>query len=247
MSNFAKCQAKLYVKAAMYAFNTSALLCGLQIRYFIFMEAELNVNIVGDRTPLPGPADYVDRDRFGEDANKWTIRPRVMPKERRLDPALVNLKSTIGDAPKYTMVSRHPEPNKFVPPGPNYVPPPLGKDAPKVGFTRARDPNRKDITPGPADYVATPKAAKAFGTQAPSVHVREGGPRQLWGTVYSPGPACYKPRYNASRGDGPKWTIGHKYNDRKRDRTGEYVKQTSSLGGSKFTFARAGRPQIMHR
>ena len=211
------------------------------------MEAEFNVNIVGDRSPLPGPADYVDRDRTGESTNKWTIRPRYARREERLDPALVNLKSTIGDAPKYSLSSRHREPTKFVPPGPNYVPPPLGKDAPKIGFTKDRAKPRRDITPGPADYVPTPSSVKAFATQAQRVHVREGGPRQLWDTIYSPGPAAYKPNHLVAKEKAPGWTIGHKYKDRAHERTGEYVKHRSTLGGAAYTFGRSGRPAIMHR
>jgi hypothetical protein len=207
------------------------------------MEAELNVNMLGWHA-TPGPADYVDRSHFGE-ALSWSMRPRVSVSVERLDPAYVRLPSDIGQGVKYTLQSRQPPLRQWVPPGPNYVLPPFGKGAGGARFSRdkARKPPE---TPGPADYRLHPVSVHAFGVNTPRTAVREGGPRQLWTTVDSPGPAVYKPLHEKPRASSPRWTIKHRYKDREREKTGEYVQQSSTLGGNKWSFNRAGRPPIMH-
>lgn len=209
------------------------------------MEAQFNVQIVGDRTPGPGPADYVDRDRFG-DGLKYSIRPRVMPKNETVDPALVNLPTCIGKGQKHSLSSRYDPPNPFVPPGPNYVAPSFGADATKIGFTKSRQRTKIKKSPGPADYSITPVAAKGFGTESPRTNIRTGGPRVLWDTINSPGPAVYKPRYMEVRASSPKYTISHKYKERKKDRTGEYIAPRSTLDGHGSTFSHGGRTPIFH-
>lgn len=208
------------------------------------MEAELNILIVGDRTPGPGPADHVDKSHFGE-GPKCSMRPRHPENIPRLDPALVNLKSTLGQAPKYSLSSRHPEPKKFNPPGPNYVPPAFGANAPRVGFTRARVTQKIVKSPGPADYTPSPRSVNAFGTNSTRVGIREGGPRRLWDPTFSPGPANYLPS-NPARSSSPRWTIAHKYKEKAKDRTGEYIAAKTTLGGCKYTMPHSGRPEIRH-
>lgn len=209
------------------------------------MEAEFNVQIVGDRTPGPSPADYVDRDHFG-DGLKYSIRARFPVPQSTLDPYLVNLPTTVGEGPKISVSGKCDPPHPWVPPGPNYVPPPFGKDAHKVVFKKSRKRPRINRTPGPSDYHITPKAARAVGTESPRINIRTGGPRQLWGTIESPGPACYKPRHMQARESSPKWTIGHRYNDRRKDRTGEYIAPRSTLDTHGSSFGRGGRTPIFH-
>lgn len=209
------------------------------------MEAEFNVQIVGDRTPGPSPAEYVDRDHFG-DGLKYSIRPRVNYRPDTIDPSLVNLPTCIGQGQKHSLSSRHPPLNPFVPPGPNYVTPSFGSDATKIGFTKSRPSKKKVRTPGPADYTISAQAAKAVGTESPRTNIRTGGPRVLWDTISSPGPAMYKPRYMDVRESSPRYTISHKYNDRKKDRTGEYIAPRSTLDGHGSTFSRGGRTPIFH-
>ncbi|OHT08060.1 hypothetical protein TRFO_23601 [Tritrichomonas foetus] len=209
------------------------------------MEANFNVQIVGDRTPGPSPADHVDRDRFG-DGLKYSIRARYPIPEAHLDPTLVNLPTCIGTGHKHSLSSRHPEPNQFVPPGPNYVRPPFGKDARRTGFPRARPNPKIPKMPGPADYVPSPRSVHGTATESPRTHVREGGPRVLWDTVFSPGPACYKPQHMKVRQSSPRYSIAKKYPERKKDRTGEYVKQRSTLAGPSFSFSHGGRTPIFH-
>ena len=210
------------------------------------MEAEFNIQIVGDRTPGPAPCDYVDRDRFGEGVPKYSMKGRYTQSRKVDDPYLVNLPSTIGDVPKITMHGRVDPPNPYVPPGPNYVPPPFGKEAKNIRFTRARKRERIPKSPGPADYTISKVAGKMVGTESPMTNIRTGGPRQLWGTIEGPGPAVYKPRYERVKARSPRWTIGQKYNDRKKDRTGEYIPQRSSLDKHGFSFGRGGRTPIFH-
>lgn len=209
------------------------------------MEAEFNVQIVGDRTPGPSPCDYVDRDRFG-DGLKYSIRSRFPIPQYTVDPYLVNLPTTVGEGPKISITGRHEPPKPYVPPGPNYVPPPFGKDAHSIRFKKAKKRSKIKPTPGPADYYITPKSARAFGTESKRTNIRTGGPRQLWGTIESPGPACYKPLYKPTRASSPKWSIRNKYNEPRRDRTGEYIAQRSSLDKHGFTFGRGGRTAIFH-
>ncbi|OHT16410.1 hypothetical protein TRFO_02653 [Tritrichomonas foetus] len=209
------------------------------------MEATFNVQIVGDRTPGPAPCDHVDRDRFG-DGLKYSIRSRFPIPSYTNDPYLVNLPTTVGNVPKINMHGRCDPPNPFVPPGPNYVPPAFGKDAHSIRFKKDRKREKKKPGPGPADYTISRTAGKMVGTESPRTNIRTGGPRQLWGTIESPGPAVYKPRHDSTRASSPRWTIGNRYKERRKDRTGEYIPPKSTLDKHGFSFGRGGRTPIFH-
>lgn len=203
------------------------------------MEAEFNINVLGEFI-TPSPAEYAPPSKFG-DVPKVNIRPRIPIHEDKTDPLLVNLKTTIGTGPKVACTPRRPLPEPYVTPGPKYMTPDFAKDAKKVGFPRARPQTARSRSPGPAKYVQE----RITGADSPYLHVRT-GPRKLWDETYSPGPAAYKPRYDRTRAASPQYTIKHKYKDRAKDKTGEYIAQRSTLSGPKFTMAKSGRCKIMH-
>lgn len=205
------------------------------------MEATFNVNIIGDRTPNPSPNDYEIKGEFGK-VPPIFIHQRPVEYPKRTDPALVNLPTYIGKVPKINMHLRCPGPRPFVPPGPSYVPPPLGKDAPKVGFVRARLREKKVVTPGPSDYYKS----KDFGTDSPRTAIRCGPRDRLWGAGYSPGPAAYKVRYEKTRANSPAWSIKNRYELRKDPPPQFLMGPRSTLTGPKFSMCRSGRPDIIH-
>jgi hypothetical protein len=211
-----------------------------------FMEAEFNINVLG-WVPTPGPPDYPKRLQLGDEARKWTIGDRFERPVDHDDPSLLSLKTTVGQAPRYSLSSRHPHLKKFIPPGPNFQPPPFYKAAPQINFphgVKAPIP----ITPGPADYHLTPGCIKATGTNSPRPAVREGGPRQLWDPVEpTPGPAAYRARHPKAENSTPKWTIKIQMKERAHEQTGEYIGERTTLGGPKWGFSTAFRPRIMHR
>jgi hypothetical protein len=209
------------------------------------MEAEFNINWIGGTARTPGPADYAPRSTFG-DGPKCSFRGRPKARAITVDPALVALKSTLGDAPKFSLGSRPHEPKKDVVPGPNYVPPGIATDRPRASFGRTRN-EKIPGTPGPADYVASPVAAKAFGTECVKVSIRGAGHRMLWNPYLdSPGPAVYKPDYSAGGGKSPRWSIGRRYRVKEKESPGQFVKPTSTLNRGGCTFPHAGRPLIIH-
>jgi hypothetical protein len=207
------------------------------------MEAELNINVVGWH-PSPGPADYVDRSHFGE-ALAWSMRSRVTVGGQQLDPSYVRLRGDMGQGLKFSLQSRQPPLRQWSPPGPNYVLPPFGRGCRSARFSpgKARKPPE---TPGPADYKIHPASVHGFGVNTPRTSVREGGPRLLWTVRDSPGPAVYKPLYEKPRDASPRWTIKNRFGDRAPERTGEYVKQSSTLSRQSWSFNHAGRPLIIH-
>jgi hypothetical protein len=207
------------------------------------MEADLNINVLGWH-PTPGPADYVDRSHFGE-AVAWSMRPRVAIRGEQLDPSYVRLRGDMGQGLKFSLQSRQPPLHQWSPPGPNYVLPPFGRAGPGSRFPHGKT-RKPTQTPGPADYRLHPASIHGFGIDTPRTAVREGGPRKLWEARESPGPAVYKPLYERPREASPRWTIKNRFSDRAPERTGEYVKQSSTLGQQSWSFNRAGRPAITH-
>ena len=67
------------------------------------------------------------------------------------------------------------------------------------------------------------------------------------GDPTTPSGANYNPRFAITQPSSPRHTIGRKYKEPKKDRTGEYVAAKSTLNGRGHNFGRgSGRTLIIH-
>ena len=210
------------------------------------MEAQFNVQVVGDRTPLPGPSDYVPERKF-TDKQGFTISPRYTFRQSRPDPALVALRTTIGNCTKITIGPRYPEPRREYPTGPNYVPPPFGNVTP-IRFPKSRKPREKiPMTPSPQDYrpIYDTNIGIKRNTKASIGNAKR--PPIFVGDPTTPSGANYNPRFAVTQPSSPRHSIGRKYKEPKKDRTGEYVAARSTLSPKGHNFGRgSGRTEIIH-
>ena len=82
----------------------------------------------------PGPGAYSPTDKTLGDAPKFTMKGRHEQNQNVNNAPYRALPSTVGEGPKISMSSRHKVKDAENTPGPNYVPPPLGADAPRTTF-----------------------------------------------------------------------------------------------------------------
>ena len=210
------------------------------------MEAQYNITVVGDRTPLPGPADYSVSRAF-TDKKGVSISPRYYQRQRVLDPMYHDLGTYMGKGPKVTIGPRTKIPTQEPPPGPTYVPPKFGSDVPGVKFPRTKKPKDKaNGNPGPQDYKVkydTDLGLKG-ATQASIGNAKR--PPIFTGDPTTPSAANYNPKFDITQPSSPRPVIGHKYREPKKDRTGEYIAPRSTLSARGCVFGRAGRTLIIH-
>ena len=209
------------------------------------MEAEFNITVVGDRTPLPGPADYVAPRKFS-DGKGVSISPRYYQRTEVISPRYNNLGTYMGKGPKVTIGPKTKLPKGDEVPGPNMPMEKFGKDSHGVKFPRAKKPkDQNNGFPGPQDYKCNydtdlglkPCQATIGNAKRPSI---------FNGDPTTPSGANYNPRFDATQSSSPKVHIGLKYKERPKDRTGEYIAAKSTLSPRGCVFGRAGRTLIIH-
>ena len=108
----------------------------------------LLMRITGGVDQNPGPAEFNVRTKPGDDTPQWTIKNRYPDKIESNDADYVNLPSTLGDVPPITLHSRPQDKPLADTPGPSYIPPTIGSDAPKVSMTSRRDDTKYNDNPG---------------------------------------------------------------------------------------------------
>ena len=176
----------------------------------------------------PGPGQYTPTNGNKPKDPSFTMKGRhEIPVKPNTAPYR-DLPSTVGEGPKIALSSRHNDPNPYVTPGPNYIPPTIGDDAAKITFSgrtaEAADP-RKD-NPGPGAYDYKPQ----FGNDA-----QKSTFHQRTGTEVpdiSPGPAAYSPEKPKS---GQAATMHIRPKDKTPEETPGYYKLPSTLTGPKYT------------
>lgn len=146
---------------------------------------------------FPGPGLYDVKHELGSDAPRYSIRRKVDQESKVTGAPYTMIKSTIGnDGPKYSFGNRREIKEKDNgPPGPNYVPPPFGKESRKSSLYSRRDETKRTTpmqTPGPGQYAI--KSEIGNGKKF-TLKVRQFPPDENGKTV-SPGPAAYSPSLN---------------------------------------------------
>ncbi|OHT03172.1 hypothetical protein TRFO_06855 [Tritrichomonas foetus] len=143
---------------------------------------------------FPGPGQYPVKHDLGADAPKFSIRPRI-EKENKVSGARYEvIPSTVGDGPKWSLGKRVDVKQKETSPGPNYVPPPLGKDSRHSSLYSRHDETKRTTplqTPGPGKYQI--KSSIGDGKKF-TLKARQFPPDE--GKTVSPGPAAYKVNFN---------------------------------------------------
>jgi hypothetical protein len=202
----------------------------------------------------PGPAHYHIKRRFKNNCPPILMRSRHPDHIERLDPALVNLKGHFGRVPKVHLHYRTDTQDKFIPPGPNYMPPAFGVEGHKVGFPRAvttavpRPSTSRPLSaltplglasspehtpgPGPGKYSTRWQEFDGDGKNGQSIigeHDFE------YDKIHSPGPAAYRPRYEKILPVSARYTIKHQPKAREPKVTGEYRALKSTLAGYKYS------------
>lgn len=210
------------------------------------MEVFSNIYVIGDRTPLLGPADYTVSRAF-TDKKGISISPRYSFSTSRPDPYLVNLKSTLGDGPKVTISPRYRDLRRDDVPGPNYTPPPFGQVT-GIRFPRAKSPRApRNPNPSPQDYRPIYETDVGIRKNVMATIGTARRPSIFNGDPSTPSAGNYNPRFKYIYNDSPRISIGHKYKERKKDRTGEYVAPRTTLSARGCDFGRgSGRVPIMH-
>ena len=173
----------------------------------------------------PGPSDYVHSQN--NTAPSFTIGNRIEQKLETNQAGYVNLPSTVGEGPKITMTSRHEPKTLENTPGPNYVPPVLGSDAPKIGVGNRYNDVKKDVTPGPGQYDMPQEQTTSILIKGRTPIIEPG--------ASSPGPAAYSPDYVKLENSLPPKTIGLKLPERPPEQTPGFVNLPSTLQGPAYT------------
>jgi hypothetical protein len=209
----------------------------------------------------PGPAAYHISRKFKNRTPVIRMRSRLPEKTEQLDPAYVNLKPHFGRVAKVHMHVRTDTAQKFIPPGPNYMPPAFGKHGIKVGFaphsvgtSRAKPEagdrpgtalGRKTVDdtpgPGPGKYYLRLHEFDENGKRGQSIL---GHHDFDYDKLHNPGPSTYRPRYEKILPAEPKWGIKGKYKDKQKEGTPGYIAAKSTLTGYKYSMKARATDEI---
>ncbi|OHS94376.1 hypothetical protein TRFO_39440 [Tritrichomonas foetus] len=210
----------------------------------------------------PGPAAYAVPRKFKGQCPPIKMRGRHKLEQEPNKAPYYNIPSSLGKVPKVNMHTRTEEKNKFVPPGPSYMPPKFGADAHKIGIAPPRTPPDKNrlvkgdngkMTPlGRRNPDATPGPGP--GTYSTRAHEFDGNGR--CGTAIighhdfnyakniSPGPAAYKPRYDKVLPSSPKVNFHYRPKAKETPITAGYRDLGSTLGGYKYSMKARAKDDI---
>jgi hypothetical protein len=186
---------------------------------------------------VPGPK-YDIPSSIGKNVPSFSIRQKCEPSTAHIPKAPYQvIPTTIGDGLKWSFHGRPNDKAKEPTPGPNYVPPAFGKEAPASSFHGKIGPNKKKgspADPGPGEYPISGEIGKGKkwtmkarqfppgeagkpdgpgpGKYLPNDQYRPGH-RSIHPLVPDPKDKETKPQYvdiGSTVGEGPKWTIGRK-------------------------------------
>ena len=201
----------------------------------------------------PGPAAYHISRKFKGKCPPIKMKGRHKLEQEPNKAPYYNIPSSLGKVPKITMHARIEDKQRFVPPGPSYVPPKFGSDACKVGIAPPRKPVDKtrivkgdngkmqpmkrrnpDETPGPGPgtFNIRDRTFEANGKTGTKI---KGHHDFNYNTGYSPGPAAYKPRYEKVMPSAPKISFHIKAQPKETPINAAYRDIGSTLGGYKYT------------
>lgn len=161
----------------------------------------------------PGPGAYMPPSDFGK-APAYTIKHRYQEKTNVNTAGYQCLENTVGQGRKWSLSSRHKERDYVAAPGPSYVPPKFGQDAPTSTFhQRTEDRGPRALSPGPGKYnTRADLGGKKYTMKARQFPPDEGDPD-------GPGTGKYLPDYSKVLKKERQSGIGPRLKDPKGDVT----------------------------
>lgn len=201
------------------------------------------------QTATPGPAAYDISTKL--ETTPIKMKGRKQEKVVYDDVRLVNLPSSFGKVPKITISGRSPGiTDKFVTPGPNYMPPAFGtgsrhhqfgthngiKTRPKTALDRAMTPG-----PGPAGYDVKEHTFDANGKKGIKM---KGFHNFNYAETASPGPGAYHPRYESVLATAPKPVFHIRPKAKDPEPGVGYKELGSTLTGPAYTMKRRATDDI---
>jgi hypothetical protein len=155
---------------------------------------------------------------------------------------MLNLPSTLGNVPKISLGGRcDGGRDKFVTPGPSYIPKTFGHDARYSTFgnlpgIKSKPPSRltmsTSFSPGPAAYNTFDHTFDASGEKGIKM---KGCHNFSYNNLHNPGPGRYAPRYNSVLASAPKPTFHIRPKDKDPEPGVGFKDLGSTLGGPSFT------------
>lgn len=208
----------------------------------------------------PGPAHYNVNYSFMDKKPAIVMRGRHSQKIERTNPPLYNPPSSFGKVTGITLHGRTETKRKHETPGATYVPPSFGTDCRKVvirplaslvpqgggdnsktSLGRRRNP---DETPGPGPAVSVLRDS-AFDASGKVGYTIKGCHDFQYAKTVSPGPAAYKPKFEAVLPAAPKIGFHNRPEEKPPAETPGYRNLGSTLGeGPKWTMKARATDEI---
>ncbi|EAY03877.1 hypothetical protein TVAG_443650 [Trichomonas vaginalis G3] len=197
----------------------------------------------------PGPAAYDISKRL--ETTPIKMKGRRTEKVVYDDVRLLNIPSTIGKVPKITISGRTTGiTDKFVTPGPTYVPPPFGSGSRHHQFgthngIKARPKTAMDTVqtpgPGPAAFNTRDHTFDATGKKG----IKMKGTHDFkYAETASPGPGAYAPRFESVLAAAPKPIMHIRPKTKDPEPGVGYKELGSTLTGPAFTMKRRATDDI---
>jgi hypothetical protein len=185
---------------------------------------------------VPGP-QYVIPSTVGTEVPSFSIRRRIEPSVKNLPNAPYQvIPSTVGQAQKWSFGGRTKEKPLEPTPGPAYVPPAFGKEAPassfhgKIGLIKKKD---APSNPGPGQY---PIPSEIGQGKKFTMKARQFPPGEA-GKADGPGPGKYLPNFLDR--PGMRSIHGNVSDPKDKEQRAPYVDIGSTFGnGPKYTIGR---------
>ena len=188
----------------------------------------------------PGPAAYNISSSL--ECPPIKMRGRSTKREESDTRTMLNLPSTIGNVPKITLAGRtEGGRDKFVTPGPTYIPKTFGYGARYSTFgnlpgIKSKPPSRMTMnpsfSPGPAAYNTYDHTFDGKGDKGIKM---KGAHNFDYGNQHIPGPGRYAPRYNSVLATAPKPVFHIRPKEKEPDPGVGFKDLGSTLGGPAFT------------
>jgi hypothetical protein len=169
------------------------------------------------------------------DAPKYTLKSRHSVAERPTTAPYRALPSAVGEGPKASLASRHRGRAAESTPGPSYVPPAFGASAQRSALASRHGPGRDPRRDDPGPGAYTVRPLFANEASKFTLHQRTG--RRADEPV-SPGPAAYSPTVDAARPRAPAAAMHIRPQARGADATPGYVNLGSTLTRPRITIGR---------
>lgn len=218
-------------------------------------EKECIAHVTGSmRTnPSPGPGYYDVKRKFKKQCPPVYMKGRHSQSYETNPAPYYNVPSNFGKVTRIGLHGRTDLRDKFMTPGPSYVPPSFGSNARKIGIAAPTSNNPKRVPkgkegaqsalslrhsadctpgPGPAAYSIRDKSFDAEGTTGVII---KGHHDFKYDVSVSPGPGAYAPKFKAVLPSAPQISFHDRPKDKEPESQPGYRNLGSTLTGPSFT------------